>query len=83
MVYGTYNELVIGAFVNQLITFGGPTLWKPQHFSIQRAGARGLKVRGVSHLAHSLERWWISGAFYIDNTILYNNIHKYYKYHIS
>ena len=24
MVYGTYNELVIGAFVNQLITFGAP-----------------------------------------------------------
>ena len=26
MVYGTYNELVIGANLNQLITFGGPTL---------------------------------------------------------
>ena len=26
MVYGTYNELVIGAFVNQLTSLGGPTL---------------------------------------------------------
>ena len=34
MVYGTYNQLVTGAFVNQLTSLGGLTLYKSRVYVI-------------------------------------------------
>ena len=63
MVYGTYNELVIGAFVNQLITFGAP------HCDVMFSKKNALMVEEIS-LKQSCSLWsWTKSLGFIGSQI--------------
>ena len=57
MAYGTYNELVTGAFVNQLITFGGPTLYYVSNVYIT---ITKWEIRSYADMIKLWTTWWCS-----------------------
>ena len=74
MVYGTYNKLVTGANLNQLITWGAPHCKPPvhpqvhrekdlQHRDADRPVAAGLVAHDPEVQELSAGRWGINGPF--------------------